>query len=117
MTDLLDRYLRHLRSERRKSAATLRAYGSDLRAFVAWLGEQDQPIAQTTRFHLRRWLVELEQQGLVATSVQRKLASLRGFFGWLHDGGEIPADPSRALKGPKTPRRVPRFPSALTQGR
>jgi integrase/recombinase XerC len=109
VTAPVDRYLQHLRHERQKSPATLRAYGSDLRAFGQWLGEQDQPVESTTRFHLRRYLVELEEQGLAATSVQRKLASLRGLFGWLHERGELEVDPARLLKGPKTPRRVVRF--------
>jgi integrase/recombinase XerC len=109
VTDLVDRYLHWLRTARRKSAATLRAYRGDLRSFVAWLGTHDRPLLQTTRFELRRYLVELEQQGLVATSVQRKLASLRGLFAWLRDTGAIDQDPARLLKGPKAPRRVPRF--------
>ncbi|MBL9078754.1 MAG: tyrosine recombinase [Planctomycetes bacterium] len=109
MTDLVDQYLHWLRSERRKSAATLRAYGSDLRAFAGWLGSLDTPVEQTTRSHLRRYLVELEQQGLVATSVQRKLASLRGLFGWLREAGRIDQDPAKLVKGPKAPRRVPHF--------
>ncbi|MBL8727604.1 MAG: tyrosine recombinase XerC [Planctomycetes bacterium] len=109
MTGLVDRYLQWLRSERRKSAATLRAYGGDLRTFTAWLADHERPLLATTRFDLRRYLVELEQQGLVATSVQRKLASLRGFFGWLQETDRIPTDPSRLLKGPKAPRRVPHF--------
>ena len=109
VTDLVDRYLHWLGSERRKSAATLRAYGSDLRAFVTWLGTHDQPLERTTRSHLRRYLVELEQQGLVATSVQRKLASLRGLFGWLRETGHIDQDPAKLLKGPKATQRVPHF--------
>lgn len=109
MTEVVERYLHHLRTERRKSAATLRAYGSDLRAFTTWLARNERSLLQTTRFELRRYLVELEQQGLVATSVQRKLASLRGLFGWLQDTGSLEQDPSRLLKGPKAPRRVPHF--------
>ncbi len=109
MTGLVDRYLQWLRAERRKSAATLRAYGGDLRTFAAWLASHDRPLLATTRFDLRRYLVELEQQGLVATSVQRKLASLRGFFGWLLETDHIDKDPARLLKGPKAPRRVPHF--------
>ncbi|MBX3463803.1 MAG: tyrosine recombinase [Planctomycetes bacterium] len=109
MTDLVDRYLDWLRAERRKSAATLRAYRGDLRAFASWLGAQERPLPQTARTDLRRYLVELEQQGLVATSVQRKLASLRGLFAWLRETGAIAQDPARLLKGPKAPRRVPRF--------
>lgn len=109
MSDVLDDYLHWLAGERQKSAATLRAYGSDLRAFAAWLQTNERTVLDTTRADLRRYLVELEQQGLVATSVQRKLASLRGLFGWLHDEKRITKDPARLVKGPKAPRRVPRF--------
>ena len=93
--DLLD-YLKRLADETRKSPATLRAYGSGARA------------RDCTRFHLRRYLVELEQQGLAPTSVQRKLASLRGWFSWLRELGRIEKDPAKLLRGPKAPQRVPR---------
>lgn len=109
MNDLLDTYLHWLGSEQRKSAATLRAYGSDLRAFGTWLRALGRELTATTRFDMRRYLVELEQQGLVATSVQRKLASLRGLFGWLQETGRMAKDPARLVKGPKAARRVPRF--------
>lgn len=109
MNDLVADYLHWLRSERRKSAATLRAYGSDLRAFTAWLTAAGSAVATTTRAQLRRYLVELEQQGLVASSVQRKLASLRGLFGWLQQQGHLTKDPTQLLKGPKASRRVPHF--------
>lgn len=109
MQTALDDYLHWLRSERRKSAATLRAYGADLRAFADWLATAGRDFATASRFDLRRYLVELEQQGLVATSVQRKLASIRGLFRWLRERGAIAKDPTHQLRGPKSPRRVPRF--------
>ncbi|MCB9879507.1 MAG: tyrosine recombinase [Planctomycetes bacterium] len=107
--DPIDDYLAFLGRERKKSPATLRAYGSDLRAFAEWLAATGQQAAALTRLALRRYLVELEQQGLAATSVQRKLASLRGLFGWLRREGRRRDDPAALLKGPKAPRRVPRF--------
>jgi len=107
--DLVAAWLRQRELDGRTSAATLRAYGSDLRAFTAWLQRAGRELTAVTRFELRRYLVELEQQGLVATSVQRKLASLRGLFAFLHEKGAIEQDPARLLRGPKTPRRVPRF--------
>lgn len=109
MTDVVDQFLHWLASEQKKSRATLRAYGSDLRGFAAWLRAQRRTPEQTTRFELRRYLVELEEQGLVATSVQRKLASLRGLFHFLHERGCIDKDPAKLLKGPKAPRRMPHF--------
>jgi len=109
VTEVVDEFLHWLQSEQQKSAATLRAYGGDLRTFAAWLQGHGCTPEQTTRFLLRRYLVELEQQGLVATSVQRKLASLRGLFGWLQERGRMEKNPAKLLKGPKAPRRVPHF--------
>lgn len=109
VTDTVDDYLHWLASERRKSAATLRAYGSDLRAFSAWLAAMPRELTAVTRLLLRRYLVELEQNGLVAASVQRKLASLRGLFDWLQRTDRIAKNPAKLLKGPRTGRRVPRF--------
>ena len=109
VTDPVADYLRQLANEGRKSAATLRAYGGDLRDFAAWLAANGRGVEQTGRFELRRYLVELEQQGLIATSVQRKLASLRGLFGWLQRQSRIDKDPAKLLKGPRASKRVPRF--------
>ena len=106
---LLDEYLAHLGRERKKSAATLRAYGADLRGFGAWLEQQQTPLTSVRRTQLRRYLVELEEQGLAATSVQRKLASVRGLFRWLHQHGHVLKDPAKLIKGPKAPKRVPKF--------
>ena len=75
MHDVLAEYLHWLATERQKGAATVRAYRSDLRAFAQWLEQSGRPLLEVTRFELRRYLVELEEQGLAATSVQRKLAS------------------------------------------
>jgi integrase/recombinase XerC len=109
VTDPVADYLRQLANEGRKSAATLRAYGGDLRDFAAWLAANGRGVEQTGRFELRRYLVELEQQGLVASSVQRKLASLRGLFGWLQQQDRIGKDPAKLLRGPRAIKRVPRF--------
>lgn len=107
--DLLEQYLGWLRSERQKSPATLRAYRTDLLAFASWLDASAGDIASVSRLQLRRYLVELEEQGLKATSVQRKLASLRGMFTWLQQEGHIAKDPAKLIKGPKAEKRVPRF--------
>ncbi len=106
---LLDDYLAFLADERKKSPATLRAYRADLRAFGDWLAAAGAEVAAVRRTQLRRYLVELEQQGLAATSVQRKLASLRGLFRWLQEHGHVEKDPAKLLKGPKAPKRVPKF--------
>lgn len=106
---LLDDYVAFLGQERKKSAATLRAYAADLRGFGAWLEAEGVTLTTARRTQLRRYLVELEEQGLAATTVQRKLATIRGLFGWLHRRGDVTTDPAKLIKGPKAPKRVPRF--------
>jgi site-specific recombinase XerD len=107
---LVAEFLEHLRTRVRSSPATRRAYASDLRGFCAWLRTaQDLAPERAGRFELRAWLVELEQQRLQPTSIQRKLAAVRGLFRFLHRAGRIGQDPARLLKGPKTRKRIPRF--------
>jgi site-specific recombinase XerD len=106
---ILADYLLWLRHEARKSDATLRAYRSDLSTFLGWLARAGRSPRVAGRPELRRYLVELEQQGLAASSVQRKLAAIRGLFGWLLEQGAIAKDPAKLLKGPKAVRRMPRF--------
>ncbi len=105
----LSRFLQWLGEERQVSPNTLRAYGSDLRDFVAWLPGQARDDRDPDRLVLRSYLVELAGRSLRPTSIQRKLAALRAFFRYLRDMGHIRRDPSRLVKGPKLPGRIPRF--------
>ncbi|MCA8950289.1 MAG: tyrosine recombinase [Planctomycetes bacterium] len=109
MVTIVDDYLAWLGNSRRKSPATVKAYGGDLRDFADWLAGQGRDPLAATRLVLRRYLVELEEQGLKATSVQRKLASLRGLFRWAQQEGRLEQNPAKLLRGPKAARRVPRF--------
>lgn len=109
VTDRIEEFLVHLRLGKRSSQATQKAYGTDLRAFAAWLATRKTTLERVGRLELRRYLVELEEQQLMATSIQRKLASLRSFYGWMQQEGHVAKDPARLVKGPRAPRRVPRF--------
>ncbi|MCB9868568.1 MAG: tyrosine recombinase XerC [Planctomycetes bacterium] len=98
-------FLVDLAESRGMSSSTVRAYRSDLRGFLSWLPPAR---VEPDRLDIRRYLVELEQQGLVAASIQRKLAALRSFFRYLHDHRVLAQDPARLVRGPKLPRRLPK---------
>ena len=106
LTAQVGAFVAHLRDVRRASPHTLKAYQKDVRDFVAWL-----PTAtiEPNRRDFRRWLVELEEQGLAPASIQRKLASVRAFFRYVRDTRGLQHDASRLVRAPKAPRRVPRF--------
>ncbi|MEM7204657.1 MAG: tyrosine recombinase [Planctomycetota bacterium] len=121
LADDLRAFVHHLAHVRGASPATVRAYDSDLRAFLAWLPHQAapdedargaEPLEQETRtdrLTLRRYLAHLHERGLAPASVRRKLAALRALFRFRREHRGSREDPARLVRGPKHRRQVPQF--------
>jgi site-specific recombinase XerD len=91
------------------SSNTVAAYGRDVTAFVRWAerGDVRGPV-DVTRLHLRRYLAYRTSLGRKPRTIAREAASLRRYFGWLVQRGEIDLDPSRGLSAPRGEARLPR---------
>ena len=96
----------HLRVERNLSAHTQRAYLSDVRQLVSFVGP-DRPPADVTGAQVRGFLADLHGRRHPST-LGRKLAALRSFFRFLVGEGVCPFDPSDGIPAPRAPRRLPR---------
>ena len=99
-------YLRIL-SGANKSAATIRAYRTDLAQFLTFLRETNCAIdvaADITRADVEEFLAHLSAQGLSGTTRARKLAAIREFFRFLHGNGLLDKDPTQAVTTPKKER-------------
>ncbi|WP_373511245.1 tyrosine-type recombinase/integrase [Persicitalea sp.] len=104
-------FLDHLRYEKRLSEHTLTAYASDLDQLSKYLlfqYECDKPETATAPM-LRSWVVSLVEEGLNTTSVNRKMATLRSFYGFLRRRQLIADNPARNLQSLKTKRKLPAF--------
>jgi len=105
-------FLTHLKIERQASEHTVRSYEHDLRLYCRYLvetpGEGADPRAVDPR-RLRRYSAWLTGQGFAASTVARRLASLRSYFRYLRRQGMVGSDPSVGLRNPKQPRRLPRL--------
>jgi integrase/recombinase XerC len=87
----------------------LRAYRSDLDKFAEWNAARDvEPENAETR-DVRLFVGELGAQGLSAVSVNRCLASVRGFFRYLVRFSLRADDPSAGVRNLKTPKTLPSF--------
>lgn len=104
---LAERYLETMRVERNVSSNTLRAYRIDIFDFLRWAQRNGFDALEATHRQLRLYLGELDRAQYSRTTVNRKLSSLRGFFGWLCVCGAIPEDPASVLQGPKQPKSLP----------
>jgi len=115
---LVARFRDHLALERRASPNTVLAYGRDLDELVAFLKERrgaSAVLADVDKLGLRSWLGELSRR-VSATSLARKLSSVRAFFAWLEREGLSRDNPAALLKSPKLRRKLPKFLSAEQAG-
>jgi integrase/recombinase XerC len=105
---LREEFLRHLRGARGVSRHTARAYDSDLRKFVAFLGgEEAIPAGRVDVPTLRRYLARLAGSNYAKSSAARALACLRSFFEYLERRGLVSANPARSMRNPRRERRLP----------
>jgi len=105
-----DAYAAHLADVRRLSAATVRAYRSDLADLAASTG--DIPIEEVDLESLRAWLWQASQRGDARSTIARRTAAARGFFSWALDARVLEVDPSLRLVAPKRGRTLPRVATA-----
>lgn len=104
----LERFDRALR-RRGLAPATRRAYLSDLAQLAEWAQVRGQTTAGLGARDLRRFVQTLSADGLAATSLARKLASIRTFYATLVERGEAEQNIAELLTPPRRPRDLPRI--------
>lgn len=107
----VDSFLDYLTYERNYSPRTIREYRDDLKAFESFYKELDPALSWETvdRDIVRNWMVSLIDNGLQATSVNRRLSALRTFYKYLLKRGWLGVDPTRGVRGPKKKKPLPVF--------
>ena len=108
---LREAFLDYLRLERNYSERTIVSYGTDLREFEGYL-EKTEAELDFTKVHadvVRNWISELMDEGRTATSVNRKLSSLRSFYRFLLRRKEITVNPMLKIVGLKKKKPLPSF--------
>ena len=100
---LVDRFLDMMAAESGAARNTLAAYRSDLEAAAADLGSLEAAGSSELAVLGERW------GDLAPSTVARRAAALRRFYGFLHDEGLRADDPSPALPRPALQRPLPRI--------
>ncbi len=101
-------YLGRLARQRRLSGHTVNAYRGDITQFLALCDKVGRgSLGEIDRSDFRRFFAYLNTRGFARASVVRKGSSLRSFFGYLHQQGDIPANPAGALPVPKAKASLP----------
>lgn len=104
-------FLSYLEFERNFSQYTIKSYRNDLEKFQDFLkGVEEEPdIDEADSDIIRNWIVALMDQGFTATTVNRKLSSLRTYYHFLIRKGTICVNPTQKVNGPKKSKPLPTF--------
>jgi integrase/recombinase XerC len=108
---MIEQFLKYLQYEKRVSAHTTLAYKTDLAQFSKFLKDtyDDHPIESVTYGMVRSWIITLVDSKLSATSVNRKIASLKTFYKFLMRQQIIDKNPMQKIRVLKTQKRLPSF--------
>lgn len=116
MPESVKRFRDFLCAERNYSDHTVRAYMSDIRELGAFLREKgfastggDVDAADVDETAVKSYLGWLYGRKNSRTSVSRKLASVRTFFGFLVREGVVENNPAKLVPAPRKEKKLPAF--------
>lgn len=110
MTELpyFDTFLSFLRLEKTLSENTVEAYRYDLQRLMAFCAQHRiSSVEQIEPDHLSTYIRVLYDIGFAPTSIQRSIASMRSYFGFIAAEGVLTADPTELLVSPRSVRYLP----------
>lgn len=112
MHSAVDGFLRSLRIERNASPLTLKSYAEDFNSFFDYLqdrvGRIPEP-SETDITMLRGYVAYLHECQYAKTTIARRLACLRSFFRYCAREKLVTSNPAKALRTPRTGRKLPSF--------
>jgi len=88
--------------------ASLASYRRDLTAWAAWLDRRGKALLAAQRTEVEAFLGDQFRAKAKATSIARRLSSLRRFYALQVLQGTLRADPTLRVRAPKLPRRLPK---------
>ena len=107
--DLIDRFCDQVWLQDGLASASLASYRRDLGAWAAWLDGHGASLLAARRADVEAYLAEQFRAKAKATSIARRLSSLRRFYALQMQQGTLRADPTLQVRSPKLGRRLPKL--------
>ena len=100
-------FIDHLQIERGLSPNSIAAYGRDLDRFARYLTKKDLGFQALNTENLTEYEIDLKQEGLALSSINRGVSALKTFYKYLSREYAI-ADPTTELTANRLPRKLPK---------
>jgi integrase/recombinase XerD len=105
MSEGLALFEQYLKKNKRISKNTALAYMRDVRDFCVFITSRGTGENETTEGDIAAWLLVFKKEGRTASTVNRKLASVRAFYKFLLREGRATQNPSLSIKTPRIARK------------
>ena len=105
----LEEYLKYLKYQKNYSIETIDSYEEDLVEFLDFLSSENLELLDVKYDDVRFFLMELDKKHNKASTVSRKLSSLRGFYKFLMNNDYVSINPFSLIKTPRKEKKLPRF--------
>lgn len=107
-TTEVDRFCDHLWLSDGLATATLASYRQDMTRFFGWCSEQKLPPNDVVRSDIERYLAGQFAALARASSVNRRLSTLKRFYRWQVDAGHLANNPCDLIDSPRSARYLPK---------
>ncbi|MDO4868814.1 MAG: tyrosine recombinase [Bacillota bacterium] len=106
----IEEFVQYLQKEKRMAKNTLEAYKRDVISFISFESSRGiTDVTEVSSTEIVAYLHNLKSTGKSASTVNRKLASLRSFFRYLQKINVIKDNPTSGIKTPKIERKELEF--------
>ena len=104
---LFNKFEDYLQHEKKFSSNTISAYMRDLKSFQFFLNKNGDKISKEINYSfIRQWIVHLSENKFSKVSINRKIASLKSYFNFLVNIGELNSSPLKAHKNLKSSSKI-----------
>jgi integrase/recombinase XerC len=105
---LVERYLEHVRVEKRLAQRTVELYALDLAKLAGHAGQAGVTLTAVHNTQVRRWVAQMHGGGRSARGIALILSGWRGFYTWLGREGLVSSNPVQDVRSPKAAKPLPK---------
>jgi integrase/recombinase XerC len=106
--ELVEKYLEHVRVEKRLAQRTVELYSLDLQRLSDNAAKAGVELTRVQTAHIRRWVAQMHGAGRSGRGIALILSGWRGFYIWLGRQGLVSHNPVQDVRAPKAPKPLPK---------
>ena len=107
-TSLIEKYLEHVRVEKRLAQRTVELYALDLQKLSEFAGKSKVDLPAVQNSHIRHWVVQMHSGGRSGRGIALILSGWRGFYAWLGRESRVTSNPVQDVRAPRAAKPLPK---------